>query len=77
MTEPPADEDLLKAILESSLTLPSREDIIAKLRASGDPRAAAIIKDIEKDIEAELSVKPPADPPAHSSGFRLLKGGKE
>lgn len=81
MTEPPVpppppDADaFLKGLFTGSLAIPSREEILAKLRACGDPRAAAIIKDIETDAAQQADQKPTEV--IHPSGFRLLKGGKE
>jgi len=69
---PPADDEaFVKQLFMGSLAMPSRDEILAKLRACGDPRAAAIIKDIESQIA------PKTDGIIHPSGFRLLKGGKE
>lgn len=71
MTEPTPEEELMSRLFAGSLAIPSREDILAKLKACGDPRAAAIIKDLES------KALPPVEGPVHPSGFRLLKGGKE
>lgn len=74
MTEPTPEEELMKQLFAGSLAIPSRDEILAKLKACGDPRAAAIIQDIER--EAAAQAEKPAGP-IHPSGFRLLKGGKE
>lgn len=74
--QPPGDQEaLLKQLFTGSLAIPSREEILAKLRACGDPRAAAIIKDIETEAAQQAAQKPTEV--IHPSGFRLLKGGKE
>lgn len=74
VTEPTPEEGLMKSLFGGSFSIPTREEILAKLRACGDPRAAAIIQDIERESAA---TPPKPEVPVHPSGFRLLKGGKE